>query len=82
MALSFARDYEQGLMQTLLSSPVSRSSLFIIKFLAVIVPLVFLSWGFTTLIMVLNFYLDTAALFTILGVTAWILPFMLLALMF
>ena len=65
VSLSFARDYEQGLMQTLLSSPVSRSSIFIIKFLAVIIPLTLTSWVVTLLLLVLNFYSDAAAVFTV-----------------
>lgn len=56
MALSFARDYEQGLLQSMLSLPISRSSLFATKFLAVIIPLTFLSWGFIILFSMLNYY--------------------------
>jgi len=82
VSLSFARDYEQGLMQTLLSSPVSRSSVFIIKFLAVIIPLTLASWVVTLLLLVLNFYSDAAAVFTVIQLTAWALPITLLALMF
>ena len=60
VALSFARDTEQGLMQTLLSSPLSRSTVFIVKFVAVVVPLTFLSWGITTLMICLNFSISGA----------------------
>jgi ABC-type transport system involved in multi-copper enzyme maturation permease subunit len=52
VALSFARDYEQGLMQTLLSSPLSRSTVFIVKFVAVTVPLTLLTWGVTMFMIV------------------------------
>jgi ABC-type transport system involved in multi-copper enzyme maturation permease subunit len=82
ISLSFARDYEQGLMQTVMSSPVSRSSIFIIKFLAVIIPLTLTSWAVTLLLLVLNFYSDAAAVFTVIQITAWALPITLLALMF
>ena len=60
VALSFAKDYEQGLMQTLLSSPLSRSSVFIVKFAAVVVPLTLLSWGITTFMVCLNFSISGA----------------------
>ena len=60
VALSFARDYEQGLMQTLLSSPLSRSTVFIVKFVAVVVPLTLLSWGITTFLVCLNFSISGA----------------------
>ncbi|WNZ29196.1 MAG: ABC transporter permease [Candidatus Bathyarchaeota archaeon] len=56
MSLSFARDYEQGLLQSMLSLPISRSSLFATKFLAVILPLTFLSWGFILFFSMLNYY--------------------------
>lgn len=82
VSLSFARDYEQGLMQTLLSSPVSRSSVFIIKFLAVVIPLTLISWVVTLLILVLNFYSDAATMFTVIQFTAVALPITLLALTF
>jgi ABC-type transport system involved in multi-copper enzyme maturation permease subunit len=82
ISLSFARDYEQGLMQTLLSSPVPRSAVFIIKFLAVVIPLTLVSWAVTLLLLVLNFYADAAAVATVIQITAWALPVTLLALMF
>jgi ABC-type transport system involved in multi-copper enzyme maturation permease subunit len=82
ISLSFARDYEQGLMQTLLSSPVSRSSLFIVKFFAVVLPLALLAWGINSLVIFLNFYPGTAATLTIFGVMAEALPFMFFTFMF
>ena len=82
ISLSFARDYEQGLMQTLLSSPISRSTLFLVKFLAVVLPLTIVVWGINSLTIFLNYYSDTATLFTILGIVVWALPFMFLAFMF
>jgi ABC-type transport system involved in multi-copper enzyme maturation permease subunit len=48
VTLSFSRDYESGLMQSLLSVPISRRLVFIVKFVAVALPLVLLSWGITT----------------------------------
>lgn len=82
VALSFARDYEQGLMQTLLSSPLSRSSVFIVKFLAVIVPLTFLSWGLTTIFLFLNFYSNLASAFLVLQFAALSLLTTFLAVLF
>jgi ABC-type transport system involved in multi-copper enzyme maturation permease subunit len=82
VSLSFARDYEQGLMQTLLSSPLPRSSVFIIKFLAVVIPLTLVSWAVTLLLLVLNFYADAAAVFTVIQITAWALPMTLLGFFF
>lgn len=82
ISLSFARDYEQGLMQTLLSSPVSRSSLCIVKFFAVVLPLALLAWGINSLVIFLNFHSDVAATLTLFGVIAEALPFMLLVFMF
>jgi ABC-2 type transport system permease protein len=82
VSLSFARDYEQGLMQTLLSSPVSRSAIFTIKFLAVVVPLTLVSWVVTLLILVLNFYSSATAVLTVIQFASLALPITLLALMF
>jgi ABC-type transport system involved in multi-copper enzyme maturation permease subunit len=82
VSLSFARDYEQGLMQTLLSSPVSRASVFIIKFLAVVIPLTLISWVVTLLILVLNFYSDAATVFTVIQFATVALPITFLALTF
>jgi len=56
MSLSFARDYEQGLMQSLLSLPISRRLLFAAKFFAVVLPLTLLSWFFVTLFVGITFY--------------------------
>ncbi len=60
VALSFAKDYEQGLMQTLLSSPLSRSTVFIAKFFAVTVPLTLLTWGVTMFMVAINYSLGGA----------------------
>ena len=79
MSLSFARDYEQGLMQTLLSSPVSRASFFIAKFIAVILPLACLAWGFVVFFIALNYYSN---IFLVLQFTAMAFPFILLSLFF
>ncbi|MCW4024792.1 MAG: ABC transporter permease [Candidatus Bathyarchaeota archaeon] len=81
LALSFARDYEQGLMQTLLSAPVSRSSLFIVKFVAVVVPLTLLSWGVTVLVSFLNYYSGLTVL-AILQFSLLAFPILFLAAMF
>jgi ABC-type transport system involved in multi-copper enzyme maturation permease subunit len=56
MALSFARDYETGLTQSILSLPVSRKMFFVAKFFAIILPLTLLSWGFITFFAGLTFY--------------------------
>jgi ABC-type transport system involved in multi-copper enzyme maturation permease subunit len=56
MSLSFARDYESGLMQSILSTPVSRRMLFTVKFFAVVLPLALLTWIFTTFFVGLTFY--------------------------
>jgi ABC-type transport system involved in multi-copper enzyme maturation permease subunit len=82
MSLSFARDYEQGLMQTLLSSPISRSAIFIIKFMAIIVPLTLISWGLILFATTINFYSNLTALITILQIAVLALPMIFLALMF
>jgi len=81
VSLSFARDYEQGLMQTLLSLPVSRTSIFVVKFVAVVLPLTLLSWGITLFIMVMN-YFTTANGLLVLQVSFWALPVTLFAVMF
>jgi ABC-type transport system involved in multi-copper enzyme maturation permease subunit len=70
VALSFARDYEQGLMQTLLSSPLSRSTVFIVKFVAVTVPLTLLTWGITMFMVTLNYSLGVATVSLLLEVAA------------
>ena len=82
VSLSFARDYEQGLMQTILSAPISRSSLFIIKFVAIVLPLALVSWGVTVFALVINYNTGTFAVFTILGISGWALLITFLALMF
>jgi ABC-type transport system involved in multi-copper enzyme maturation permease subunit len=81
MSLSFARDYEQGLMQTLLSLPVSRTSVFAVKFVAVVLPLTLLSWGITLFIMLMNYFTAANGL-QVLQVTFWALPVTLFAVMF
>jgi len=79
MSLSFARDYEQGMMQSLLSVPVSRESFFTVKFVAVILPLTLLSWGFTTFFVGLTFY---SSPWLVLQLSFFALPVSLLSLMF
>lgn len=79
MSLSFARDYEQGLMQSMLSLPISRTSLFTMKFLAVILPLTFLSWGFIIFFSILNYYSN---LFLVIQFAIFALPIAFLSLMF
>ncbi|MDR0460292.1 MAG: hypothetical protein LBH62_02475 [Nitrososphaerota archaeon] len=79
MALSFARDYESGLMQSLLSMPVSRKLFFVVKFFAVVLPLVLLSWVFTTFFVGLTFYSD---LWLVLQLSFYVLPVSFLSLMF
>ncbi|MGD2066782.1 MAG: ABC transporter permease subunit [Candidatus Bathyarchaeota archaeon] len=81
VSLSFARDYEQGLMQTLLSLPVSRTSIFTVKFVAIVLPLTLLSWGITLFIMVMNYFTAANGLL-VLQVTFWALPVTLFAVMF
>ncbi|HDQ06938.1 MAG TPA: hypothetical protein ENN36_09520 [Candidatus Bathyarchaeota archaeon] len=81
VSLSFARDYEQGLMQTLLSLPVSRTSIFAIKFVAVVLPLTLLSWGITLFIMVMNYFTAASGLL-VLQVSFWALPVTFFAVMF
>jgi ABC-type transport system involved in multi-copper enzyme maturation permease subunit len=70
VALSFAKDYEQGLMQALLSSPLSRSTVFIVKFVAVTVPLTLLTWGITMFMITLNYSLGGATVSLLLQVAA------------
>jgi len=82
MALSFARDYEQGLMQTLFSLPVSRTSIFAVKFVAVVVPLSLLSWGITVFILLLNFWSTAASNLVVIQLAAWALPVTFFAVMF
>ncbi|MCW4034895.1 MAG: ABC transporter permease [Candidatus Bathyarchaeota archaeon] len=82
VSLSFARDYEQGLMQTLLSLPISRASIFVVKFVAVVVPLTVIAWSTTFFVTALNFYSDTNTLITVFSHAIWALPIILLALMF
>jgi len=79
MALSFARDYESGLMQSLLSMPVSRKLFFVVKFFAVVLPLVLLSWVLTTFFVGLSFYSD---LWLVLQLSLYVLPVSFLSLMF
>jgi len=79
MSLSFARDYEQGMMQSLLSVPVSRKLLFTVKFVAVILPLTLLSWFFTTFFVGITFY---SSPWLVLQLSFFALPVSLLSLMF
>ncbi len=82
VSLSFAQDYEQGLIQTLFSLPVSRATIFVVKFVAIAVPLTLLSWGATLIVMFLNFQ-STVVLGTVMfQLTAYVLPITLLAIMF
>lgn len=55
-ALSFAKDYEQGLLQTLLSLPLSRSLIFASKLIAITAPITLLAWATMALSLYLNFY--------------------------
>ena len=82
VSLSFARDYEQGLMQTLLSLPVSRASIFTVKFVAVVVPLTLLSWGITVFILLLNFWSTITNNLMVIQLASWALPTTFLAVMF
>ncbi len=70
VALSFAKDYEQGLMQTLLSSPLSRSTVFVVKFVAVTVPLTLLTWGVTMFMIAFNYSLGGATVSLLLQAVA------------
>jgi ABC-type transport system involved in multi-copper enzyme maturation permease subunit len=79
MSLSFARDYESGLMQSLLSVPVSRSLFFTVKFVAVILPLALLSWFFSVFFVGITFY---SSPWIVLQFSFYVLPVSVLALMF
>jgi hypothetical protein len=79
MALSFARDYESGLMQSILSVPVSRRLFFVVKFFAIVLPLVLLSWVFTTFFVGLTFYTSP---WLVLQCCFFALPVSFLSLMF
>jgi ABC-type transport system involved in multi-copper enzyme maturation permease subunit len=79
MALSFAKDYESGLMQSLLSMPISRKMFFTVKFFAVVLPLVLLSWVLTTFFVGLSFYSDP---WLVLQFSFYVLPVSFLSLMF
>jgi len=54
--LSFAKDYEQGLLQTLLSLPLSRSLVFVSKLIAVTVPITLIAWVTMVFSLSLSFY--------------------------
>ena len=82
VSLIFARDYEQGLMQTLLSLPVSRASIYVVKFVAVVVPLTLLSWGITLFVLLLNFSSTLANNLLVLQLSSWALLVTFLAVMF
>ena len=82
VSLSFARDYEQGLIQTLLSLPISRASIFNAKFFAVVIPLTILSWGTTVFVVFLNYYSTVANNLIVLQSAAWALPITFFAVMF
>ena len=82
VSLSFAQDYEQGLIQTLFSLPVSRASVFVAKFVAIVIPLTLLSWGATGFVMLLNFQSTLANNILVLQLTAWALPITFLAITF
>jgi ABC-type transport system involved in multi-copper enzyme maturation permease subunit len=79
MSLSFARDYESGLMQSILSAPVSRKMLFTVKFFAVVLPLTLLTWIFTTFFVGLTFY---SSPWLVLQFSLFALPVAFLFLMF
>ncbi|MDR2203641.1 MAG: hypothetical protein LBE76_05020 [Nitrososphaerota archaeon] len=79
MALSFARDYESGLMQSILSTPISRKMFFMVKFFAVVLPLVLLSWVLTTFFVGLTFY---SSPWLVLQLSFYMLPVSFLSLMF
>jgi ABC-type transport system involved in multi-copper enzyme maturation permease subunit len=81
VSLSFARDYEQGLMQTLLSLPVSRTSIFAVKFVAVVLPLTLISWVLTLFIIVMNYFTAESAVL-VFQLSFWALPVTLFAVMF
>ena len=79
MSLSFARDYESGLMQSILSAPVSRKMFFTVKFFAVVLPLALLTWIFTTFFVGLTFY---SSPWLVLQLSLFALPVAFLFLMF
>jgi len=79
MSLSFARDYEQGLMQSVLSLPVSRRLFFITKFFAIVLPLVLISWVLTMFFVGASFYPD---MLLVVKFSCYILPVSFLSLMF
>jgi ABC-type transport system involved in multi-copper enzyme maturation permease subunit len=81
VSLSFARDYEQGQIQTLLSLPISRTSIFTIKFVAVVLPLTLLSWGLTLFVLLMN-YFSPLTNSIVVSSAAWALPVTFLAVMF
>jgi ABC-type transport system involved in multi-copper enzyme maturation permease subunit len=82
VSLSFARDYEQGQIQTLLSLPVSRTSLFTIKFVSVVLPLTLLSWVLTLFVLLLNYCCSNTAISIVISSASWALPVTFLAVMF
>lgn len=82
VSLSFAQDYEQGVIQTLFSLPVSRSTVFVTKFVAIVVPLTLISWGSTVFVMLINFCTTTANTLLVIQFTAWALPVTFLAISF
>jgi len=82
VSLSFAQDYEQGLIQTMFSLPVSRASIFVAKFVAIVVPLTLLSWGSIFVVMVLNFQSTLALTTVVFQLVVWFLPITFLAITF
>ena len=82
VSLSFAQDYEQGVIQTLFSLPVSRASIFIVKFVAIVIPLTLLSWGSIVFVVLLNFYSTVANTLVVLQLVTWALPITFLAVTF
>jgi ABC-type transport system involved in multi-copper enzyme maturation permease subunit len=82
VSLSFARDYEQGQIQTLLSLPISRTSLFTIKFVAVVLPLTLLSWGLTLFVLLLNYCSNATSNLVVIQSASWALPVTFFAVMF
>jgi ABC-type transport system involved in multi-copper enzyme maturation permease subunit len=79
MSLSFARDYEQGMIQSLLSVPISRKLLFTVKFVAIVLPLMLLSWFFATFFVGITFYSNP---WLVLQYSFFALPVTFLAMMF
>lgn len=82
VSLSFAQDYEQGVIQTLFSLPVSRASVFVVKFVAIVIPLTLISWGVTVFVVLLNFYSTVINNLVVLQLAAWALPITFLAVTF